>query len=113
MIPAPVEGAAMQFFIEALKKNTDEVRGLRNDLKEERSMLADVRERVIRIEANRVDRRVERLEEQVDALEKDRDVRSGRLSVGDWIAKNGFNVSAMFVAVLLAVVLVLKATGRL
>jgi hypothetical protein len=113
MMPIPPEGAAMQFFIEALKANTEVLKGMQADLKEDRVLLRDVRERVIKIESNRVDRRVDGLETRVDALEKDRDTRDGALSAGTAIWKNLPSAAAVLLGIVVIAILFLKITGRI
>ncbi len=78
----------MQFFIEALRANTEVLKGMQADLKEDRKLIADVRERVIRIESNRVDRRVEDLERDVDGLKADKDQRDGATGMVRTILKS-------------------------
>lgn len=113
MMPVPTDAAAMQFFIEALKANTDVLRGMQEDLKADRKLLHDVRERVIRIESNRVDRRVEALEREVDALKSERDRREGANGAWNWLLKNLPTIGAIVVAIFATVVLTLRASGRL
>ncbi len=113
MMPVPPEGAAMQFFIEALRANTEVLRGMQTDLKEDRKLIADVRERVIRIEANRVDRRVEGLEGRVNELESDKDHRDGATGVFNWFGKHGAGVGVMLLGLGFIIYLILKATGKI
>lgn len=103
----------MQFFIEALRQNTEVLKGIQADQKEQRSLIADVRERVIRIEANRVDRRVEGLEKRVNDLETDKDQRDGATGVFNWFGKHGVGVGIMLLGLGFVIYLVLRATGKI
>ena len=113
IMPVQPEGAAMQFFIETLKANTDVLRSMQRELREDRKLLSDVRERVIRIESNRVDRRVDALERDVDDLKADRDKRDGALSAMGKLWVNAPIIAAAIVGITVIAFLIMKATGRI
>lgn len=113
MMPVPPEGAAMQFFVEAMKANTAALRGVQDEVGELRREVRDVRESVIRIEAVNVTGRVERLEREVDELKADKDKRDGAHGAANWLLKNLPTIGAILVAVFASIVLTLRASGRL
>jgi hypothetical protein len=105
-MPVSDEGAALQFFVEAMKANTaaleqvgKTMRGMQDEQKETLKLVHDTRERVIKIEsggissivaANRND--IASLKRDIDELQRDRDRRDGALSgvqgfvkIGPWL----------------------------
>ena len=100
-------------FKEALNANTKALEALHVDFREDRKLLHDVRERVIRIESNRVDGRVLALEADMAALKADKFIRQGTIGAWNWIGKNITSLAAVFVALVASAVIILKATGRL
>lgn len=116
LMPVTDDHAARLIEIEALRQITDNLKGLRDEIKEARSDVSDVRERVIRIESNQLDRQVERntetigkLQERIDALERDKDRRDGAVSAWDWLFKNWPGVIGFFALIML----ILALTGKL
>lgn len=103
----------MQFFIEALRANTEVLKGMQEDMKESRKLLHEIDGRLIRIESNRVDRRVEGLEGRVNELESDKDHRDGATGVFNWFGKHGSGVGVMLLGVGFVIYLVLKSTGKI
>lgn len=81
MMPASAESAAMRFVVEAMRQQTEILKGLRGEMKEKHALLHDVHDRVIRIEATVTEARIERLEKDVDSLKSDRDRRDGASGV--------------------------------
>lgn len=131
MMPVAQSDAMGQFFIQAMKENTGELRELRADMKDERrentkalaelradmkedrKTLIGVRDSVIKIEGNRIDSRVTILEAAVAILNKDKDHRDGASGAWNWLLKNLPTIAAIIIATFTAVVLTLKATGKL
>jgi hypothetical protein len=113
MMPVPQSDATAQFFIEAMKANTDVLKELRADMKEDRRLLNDVHVRIVRIESNRVDSRVAALETEVVMLKKDKTDREAVGRARDWLLKHSPTIVAFVVAIFGTIVLTLKATGRL
>jgi CRISPR/Cas system type I-B associated protein Csh2 (Cas7 group RAMP superfamily) len=120
MMPVPPEGAAMQFFIEALKANTAETKGMRDDLRaerqerrEDRKKLDDIYDRVVRIEEQRISARVESLDQRVNALEADKDKRDGATSALASLWKNLPSIGAVIIGVVSIAFLILKASGKI
>lgn len=110
----------MQFFIEALKANTAETKGMREDLRTERSdrredrrKLDDIYVRVVRIEEQQMAAKVESLEHRVNALETDKDKRDGATGALSSLWKNLPSIAAAIVGVVLIAVLTLKAAGKI
>lgn len=113
VMPVAQSDAMGQFFIQAMRDNTDVLKELRKDMKEDRRTLLDVRDRVTRIESNRVDSRVATLEGKVEALVKAEDGRTSVANVRDWWLKHLPTIGAIVVAFLTAIVLTLKISGKI
>ncbi|GAA4827560.1 hypothetical protein GCM10023232_27360 [Sphingosinicella ginsenosidimutans] len=112
IMPVSEQGAALQFFVEAMKANTKTLEGVLATTTAMQRDMQDVRERVIRIEANRIDRRVEGLEGRVDVLERASDKREGATGAAQWLLKNLPNIATIIVSIVLVSFLILKAGGR-
>ena len=119
-MPLPPDNAAWQFFLQQMRAQTDQVKAVRDefvrdrdDRREDRKLLSDIHERVIRIEANRIDRRVEKLETGVDALKAREDQRDGERNTASAIWKNLPHLAAILMGIAFIVVAVLKASGRI
>lgn len=120
MMPVPPEGAAMQFFIEALKGNTAETKGMRDDLRTERQerrvdrqKLDDIHDRLVRIEGQGIAAKVEALDQRVNALEGDKDKRDGATNAMAALWKNLPSIVAFVVATVAVIFMFLKATGKI
>lgn len=123
IMPVSDQGAALQFFIEAMKANTAVLErvgkamdGLNAEQKATLRMVTDTRERVIRLESGgqaemitRLESKIEGLEKEVDTLTRDRDRREGAMSGLTW----GLKYGPVLLAVLAAIILTLKATGQI
>lgn len=116
LMPVTDDHAARLIEIEALRQITDNLKGLRDEIKEARGDVSDVRERVIRIEAGQLDRQVEtnttaigKLAERIDALERDKDRRDGAVSGLEWVFKNWPGILGFFALVFL----ILTVSGKL
>lgn len=70
LMPVDEESAVRQMEVEAFRQIADGIKGLNTDMR-------DVRERLIRIESNQLDRTVKSHADRIDALERDRDKKSG------------------------------------
>ena len=119
VMPIPADNAAWQFFLQQMRAQTEQVRAVRDefirdrdDRREDRKLLSDIHERVIRIEANRIDRRVEKLEADVDALKAREDQREGATGAAQWLLKNMPNIATIIASIMLVSFLILKAGGR-
>lgn len=122
-MPVGDEDATRRFFVEAMRANTEALRantktmeGLAHRVDKIGDDVQDVRERMIRIEANPLSAKVEancvrldRHSKRIDALERDKDRRDGAMSGFDWAMKNWPGIIG-FVAM---IVVVLASTGRL
>lgn len=123
LMPISDEGAALQFFVEAMKANTaaleqvgKTMRGMQDEQKETLKLVHDTRERVIRIESGgtaeviaELRAKVTTLDGEIDRLRSDKDRRDGALSLTNWFFRNWPMLIAMagFAAVLM------KANGKL
>lgn len=115
-MPVSDENATRQFFVEALRQNTDTLKSIREDSREDRKLLHDIHARVIKIESNRMENDVERIGKLViengkrlTALETDKNRRDGAMSGVDWLFKNWPGVIAFFAVI----VVILESTGRI
>jgi hypothetical protein len=124
MMPTQEDEATRRFFVEALRANTDTMKALREDIREEREerkedrkLLNDIHTRVVKIEANRLDRQVEQNRKdivalradhggRIDALEKAEDRREGQVS-----AANTAHKWAPTILALLFILIALALTG--
>lgn len=88
IMPVTADAAAMQFVIEAMRQQTEVLRGMRTEMKEKHELLHDISNRVIRIEATVTEARIERLEKDVDGLKAERDHRDGANSALALILKS-------------------------
>lgn len=96
LMPVDDEGAVRQMEVEAFRQIADGIKSLNNDMR-------DVRERLIRIESNQLDRTVQDHANRIAALESDRQRRDGALGIAvrapgiiPWIITV---VAAMFAAI--------------
>jgi hypothetical protein len=81
IMPVDEEAAVRQMEVEAFRQIVDQLKALNVDMR-------DVRERLIRIESNQLDRTVKTQGDRIDALERDRDHREGATSVIGTIMKS-------------------------
>lgn len=81
MMPVDDEGAVRQMEVEAFRQIADGIKLLNTDMR-------DVRERLIRIESNQLDRQVKSQGDRIDALERDRDKRDGATTIVSNIMKS-------------------------
>lgn len=70
VMPVDEMGAVRQMEVEAFRQIADGIKHLNTDMR-------DVRERLIRIESNQLDRTVKSHSDRIDALERDRDKKQG------------------------------------
>jgi septal ring factor EnvC (AmiA/AmiB activator) len=108
-MPVPEDSALRQFEIEALRQITDNLRRLNDKMDKQGDDIRSMDARLIRIESNSVSAAVRKLEEEVEALKRERDRRAGAFGLFEWMVKNW----AGLVGLVLAIVLVLQATGRI
>ena len=87
-MPVSDEHALRQFELEALRGINDVLKDLRSDAKEDRKILHDVRDRVVRIESNKMEADVQRLKEEVEELKEEKLRRDGALGLVQWTFRN-------------------------
>lgn len=74
LMPVDEESAVRQMEVEAFRQIADGIKLLNTDMR-------DVRERLIRIESNQLDRQVKSQGDRIDALERERDQQKGAQGV--------------------------------
>lgn len=117
----PVSEAAMQFFVEALKANTEVLRGVgetqrlaQKEMKEQLRLINDVRERVIRIEATpRVSEEIAELRGKVDVLEKASVATAAKAATWTWIVRYVPTLAGIIVTIIASVLIILVTSGQL
>lgn len=118
-MPVSDEGAALQFFVEAMKANTSTLQqvgktlqGMQDEQKETLKLLHDTRERVIRIETNSINAKVIELEKEVKELRDDKLQRDGANKLTSAAITRGPIVATIVVAIITVLVL-LVSNGKL
>lgn len=81
IMPVDEDGAVRQMEVEAFRQIADGIKGLNTDMR-------DVRERLIRIESNQLDRTVQEHTARIVALETDKNRRDGAMGFGGWLLKS-------------------------
>jgi|SRR5690349_14923982 len=81
IMPVDEDGAVRQMEVEAFRQIADGIKGLNTDMR-------DVRERLIRIESNQLDRTVQEHTTRITALETDKNRRDGAMGFGGWLLKS-------------------------
>jgi septal ring factor EnvC (AmiA/AmiB activator) len=109
LMPVTDEHALRQFEIEALRQITDNLRRLNEKMDKQGDDIRSIDARLIRIESNSVSASVQKLQEEVDNLQSDKDRRDGAFGLANalrvWIP--------VFVAMIVVIIVVLKANGKL
>lgn len=118
-MPVSDEGAALQFFVEAMKQNTaalqqvsKTMQGMQEEQKETLRLLHDTRERVIKIESASVNADVSALKREVEELKEDRLRREGAANLASGALRNG-PVLVTILSTLVVAIVVLLANGKL
>jgi hypothetical protein len=118
-MPVSDEGAALQFFVEAMKANTAALeqvsrtmRGMQDEQKETLKLVHDTRERVIKIESASVNTDISQLKRDVEDLKKVNYKRDGADNLASGILRNGPSVLTIIGFIILAMV-VLAANGKI
>lgn len=88
MVPMGEEPATLALILESLRALDKRLDSQNAAATEDRKMLHDVHTRIIQIESNQLQRRVEDLTKKVDELNRDRDRRDGALRAGEWFFRN-------------------------
>lgn len=101
---------------ESLRLTVSAVNDMRKDIAEDRKVMYDIRERLVRIESNKVNEsvaslttKVDSIAAKVDKLEAVNDRRDGATGLLTWIFKNWPGIIGMIATI----VVVLTATGKL
>jgi hypothetical protein len=118
-MPVSDEGAALQFFVEAMKANTaalqqvgKTMQGMQDEQKETLKLVHDTRERVIRIETASVNTTVEQLKKEVEDLRAEQLRREGAANLASGTLRNGPTIISILTAVVVVIV-VLFANGKI
>lgn len=109
LMPVSDDHALRQFEIEALRQITDNLKGIRDEAKEDRKLLHEIHTRVVRIETKETGERMDDLEGRVAVLEADKNRRDGAISAWDWLLKSWPNIVGFFALI----VAILALTGKL
>lgn len=119
LMPVSDEGAALQFFVEAMKQNTETLRqvgktmqGMQDEQKETLRLIHDTRERVIRIETDSMNAKVGELEKMVDELRDEKLRREGAANLATGAITKG-PVIVTILASIIVVMIVLVANGKI
>lgn len=112
--------AAMQFFVEAMRANTNTLErvsqsllGVQAEAKEQFNLLNDVRERVIRIEATpRVDKEISELKERLRKVELEDARNEGSTATWDWVARYFPSIAMFLLAIVGGIFLVMAASDK-
>lgn len=83
------EDGTVEAILIALSGIHDSIRSQNAASTEDRKLLHEMHERLIRIEVEGLAGKVESLETRVDALERDRDRREGAVSAFEWLSRFG------------------------
>lgn len=131
IMPVPPEGAALQFFTEAMKANTEMLRqvsismkGIQDEQKETLRTVHDTREKVIKLESTSQGKVVEELkafvrdeflkiDDRVETLERAQLVVDTRASTANWLVNHFWQLATLIGGVVFVTYLVLDKTGRL
>lgn len=126
MMPVAADAAALQFFTEAMRANTATMEGIRAESRTDRNLIHDIHTRVVRIEernnaaataaasaATAAAASVADLVNRVDVLESEKDQRHGARNLGNWLLDKTPSLTAMIIAIFVAVIATLKVTGKL
>ena len=111
-MPVSDEGAALQFFVEAMKANTAVLKGLQEEQKGVISALHNIDIRLTRIESNSVNADVATLKADVRTLMGEKLRREGAVGLASGTLKNG-PVIVSFLTVLIVVLILLVAKGKI
>jgi hypothetical protein len=116
-----ISEAAMQFFVEAMRANTDTLKQVTEALvnvqaeqRQQLNMVTDVRERIIRIEsAPKFDKDLSVLKTRVELLERERAMEDGKAATWSWLAKNVPSIATLIYSIVAGIFMYLAVTGRL
>jgi hypothetical protein len=119
MMPVSDEGAALQFFVEAMKANTaalqqvgKTMQGMQEEQKETLRLVHDTRERVIKIESASISADIVDLKREVDELKEDKLRREGAVGLASGALRNGPTIITVLAA-MIVVIVVLIANGKI
>jgi polyhydroxyalkanoate synthesis regulator phasin len=119
LMPVSDEGAALQFFVEAMKQNTSTLQqvgrtmqGMQEEQKETLKLVHDTRERIIRIESNSINAEVAELKRDVAELKNDKLRREGAGRLASGAIRNGPIVISLLIG-LVTIIVVLVANGKI
>lgn len=117
----PVSEAAMQFFVEALRANTNVLDSVnksllmqQTEMKEQLKLITDVRERVIRIESMpRVETELVELRGKVQVLEMANAQAAAKAATWTWIIRYMPTLAGLVVTIIASVLIILVVSGQL
>lgn len=89
MVPMGEEPATLALILEALRGLDERIQSQNLAAVKDREMLHDMHIRVVQIESNQLQRKVDDLMQKVDDLESERDRRVGMVSAAEWTTKVG------------------------
>lgn len=116
----PVSEAAMQFFVEAMRANTNVLEtvnktmlGMQEEQKETLRQVVDVRERVIRIEAlPRVEHEMSEIKDRLTKIEMQHVQDAAKAATWTLLMRHGPTIMGIIVTIIASVMIILIASGR-
>lgn len=119
LVPASEGGAALQFFVEAMKANTaalqqvsKTMQGMQDEQKETLRLVHDTRERVIKIESGGQPGLIAELKADVENLKSDKLRRDGATNFASGAIRNAPAIITL-ISTIVIVAMVLFANGKL
>lgn len=124
IMPVHPEGAALQFFVEAMKANTATLQGVQAEQKETLRIVQDTREKIIKLESKAYDEvltdireyqktQFAMLDDRVETLERAQLVTDTRASTWTYLIKNSPQIVALLGGTFLIIWLVLGKMGKI
>lgn len=89
MVPQGEEAASLSLIMEMLRGLSDQLSSQNSAAAADRKMMHDMHIRLVQIESNQLQRRVEEMAKKIDELESDRDRRAGVIGAAEWVSRFG------------------------
>lgn len=92
------EAAGLSLILEMLRGLSGQIDSQNSASTEDRKLIHDIHMRVVQIESNQLQRRVEEMAKKVDLLEADKNRRQGVVMSAEWAGKFGPYLAAIVAA---------------